>query len=491
VLHTRSVEPVYSVPINFELEVGMNKTIYCRIPFILAVTFAVFLCCNKAYAQIAVSGTEDDSLFVPPLTYEYIPDATYDQIEERLKKIEGVIPLNFNTRVKSFVDYFTVRDREYTKMVLRRSTYYFPIFEPILEKYGLPDELKYLAIVESGLNSTVRSWAAAVGLWQFIYYTGKTYGLHADWYVDERMDPVKSTEAAARYIKSLYSMFGDWELALAAYNCGPGNVRKAIRRSGYKRKFWDVYRYLPRETRGYVPQFVAIAYTFQYQEEHNLMLEDHEYIYPISTDTIMVKNFLNLSTLGEMLDICPEQMEFLNPAIKRKAVPKSSKYFSVRIPADKMSLLTENRISILDSASKTGQKELEYLARNSVGSTYGRDKIVHRVRSGDVLSRIAQTYHVRVSDIKKWNSLSSNTIRVGQKLNIWLVPNSYSEKLALKKPTVKQEMVVDGKRYHIVQPGDTLWDISKAYNDMSIEKLKKLNNLKSNNIKPGQKLVIG
>ena len=456
-----------------------------------AVTFILILWIKIAYAQTFIQDQDTDSLFIPPLTYEYIPDATYDQIEERLKKINSEIPLNFNTRVKSFVDYFTVRNREYTKMVLGRSTYYFPIFEEILAKYNLPDELKYLAIVESGLKSTARSRAAAVGLWQFIYFTGRSYGLHSDWYVDERMDPVKSTEAAARYIKSLYNMFGDWELALAAYNCGPGNVRKAIRRSGYKKKFWDIYRYLPRETRGYLPQFVAITYAFNYQEEHNFILDDSEYIYPMATDTIMVRDFLNLTTLGEMLNVCEEDMEFLNPSIKRKAVPQSSKYFSVRIPYDKMELFNEYRSIILDSASKTGKKELEYLARNSTGSTYGRDKVIHRVRSGDVLGRIAQRYHVRVSDIKKWNSLHSNTIRVGQRLNIWLTPNSYTASVVEKKSTVKQNMVVNGTKYHVVQPGDTLWDISKAYSDMSIEKLKKLNNLKSNSIKPGQKLVVG
>ena len=457
----------------------------------LIIIFGLLFTSNYIGAQTFISDTESDSLFIPPLTYEYIPDATYDEIEKRLKKIESTIPLNFNTRVKSFVDYFTVRDREYTKMVLRRSTYYFPIFEEILAKHQLPDELKYLAIVESGLNSTARSWAAAVGLWQFIYYTGRTYGLHADWYVDERMDPVKATEAAAKYIRSLYNMFGDWELALAAYNCGPGNVRKAIRRSGYKRKFWDIYRYLPRETRGYVPQFVAITYAFNHTEEHNLLLDETEFLHPMATDTIMVRNFCNLSTLGKLIGACEEDIEFLNPSIKRKAVPQSTKYFSIRIPADKMEIFAANRIAILDSASKTGKKELEYLARNTVGSTYGRDKIIHRVRSGDVLGRIAQRYHVRVSDIKKWNNLRSNTIRVGQRLNIWLTPNSYTASTAKKKPTEAQSLVVDGRKYHIVQPGDTLWDISKAYSNMSIEKIKKLNNLRSNKIKPGQKLVIG
>ncbi|MCG8308657.1 MAG: LysM peptidoglycan-binding domain-containing protein [Cytophagales bacterium] len=466
-------------------------TLRCLSRYRLIVTFGLFLSSKFVFAQTFIHDPESDSLFIPPLTYEYIPDATYNQIEKRLKNIEAAIPLNFNERVKSFIDYFTVRDREYTKMVLRRSTYYFPIFEEILAKHNLPDELKYLAIVESGLNSTARSWAAAVGLWQFIYYTGRTYGLHADWYVDERMDPVKSTEAAARYIKSLYNMFGDWELALAAYNCGPGNVRKAIRRSGYKRKFWDIYRYLPRETRGYVPQFVAITYAFNYTEEHNLILDDSEYMYPMATDTIMVKDFLNLSTLGSLIDVCDEEMDFLNPSIKRKAVPQSPKYFSVRIPSDKMGYFNEHRSAILDSASKTGKKELEYLARNTVGSTYGRDKVIHRVRSGDVLGRIAQRYRVRVSDIKKWNNLRSNTIRVGQRLNIWLLPNTYSSTVAQKKPTKTQDLVVDGTKYHIVQPGDTLWDISKAYSNMSIEKLKKLNNLKSNRIKPGQKLVVG
>lgn len=465
----------------------LNKDLYFKIALLLILIFSFY----SSFGQSSQNESNSDSLFISPFEYEYIPDATYDQMEDRLRDIESTIPLNFNTRVKSFIDYFTVRDREYTKMVLSRSTYYFPIFEEILANYDMPDELKYLAIVESGLNSTARSWAAAVGLWQFVYYTGRSYGLHSDWYVDERMDPVKSTEAAARYIKSLYNMFGDWELALAAYNCGPGNVRKAIRRSGYKRKFWDIYRYLPRETRGYVPQFVAITYAFNHTAEHNLELDDSEFLYPLSTDTIMVKNFCNILTIGNMLDICEEDMERLNPSIKRKAVPQSNKYFSVRIPADKMEEFQARRFMILDSASRTGKKELDQLAKNSIGSTYGRDKVIHRVRSGDVLGRIAQRYHVRVSDIKKWNNLRSNTIRVGQKLNIWLVPNSYSASIAQKKPTVKQNLVVDGKKFHVVQPGDTLWDISKAYSNMSIEKLKKLNNLKSNNIKPGQKLVVG
>ncbi len=464
----------------------MNKMLIKKV----CVTFFLVMGLNITFANKLIDNNDSDTLFSASINYEYIPDVTYNQIQRRLEKIDTEIPLNFNTRVKSFIDYFTVRDREYTKMVLRRSTYFFPIIEDILSKYNLPDELKYLAIVESGLKPTARSRAAAVGLWQFVYYTGRTYGLHSDWYVDERMDPVKSTEAAAKYLKSLHKMFGDWELALAAYNCGPGNVRKAIRRSGYKRKFWDIYRYLPRETRGYLPQFVAITYAFNYKEEHNFILDDSEFIRPFLTDTIMVKEYLNLKTLGAMLDICDEDMIYLNPSIKRNAIPQSSKHFSVRIPSDKMVILNEKRKYILDSASKIGRKELESLAKNSVGSTYGRDKVIHKVRSGDVLGKIAQRYHVRVSDIKKWNKLHSNTIRVGQRLNIWLSSNSYPV-TARKQTIVKQNMVIDGTKYHIVQPGDTLWDISRIYSKMSIDDLKKLNNLKSNSIKPGQKLVVG
>lgn len=469
----------------------MNKILDKKICIHIAVLFVLFFSASTVFSQAVDYEDTSDSLFIAPLDYDYTPDVTYDQMEARLRDIEATIPLNFNTRVKSFIDYFTVKDREYTRMVLQRSTYYFPIFEEILAQYDMPDELKYLAVVESGLNSTARSWAAAVGLWQFVYSTGRSYGLHADWYVDERMDPVKSTAAAARYIKSLYKMFGNWELALAAYNCGPGNVRKAIRRSGYKRKFWDIYRYLPRETRGYVPQFVAIAYAFNYAEEHNLMPDDSEFIYPMATDTIMVRNFCNTNTVAALLDICDEDMTRLNPAIKRKAVPQSRKYFSIRIPADKMEQFQANRYMILDSASRSGKKELELLAKNSIGSTYGRDKVIHRVSSGDVLGKIAQRYHVRVSDIKKWNNLHSNTIRIGQRLNIWLKPNSYVASNVQKKSTVKQNLVVDGTRFHVVQPGDTLWDISKTYNNLSIEKIKKMNNLKTNNIKPGQKLVVG
>ncbi len=442
---------------------------------------------------------DNDTLFIPPLTYEHIPDVDYETMEKRLKDLDSRIPMNFNMRVKSFIDYFTLKDREYTKMVMRRSRMYFPVFEQYLKKYDMPEELKYLAIVESGLTATARSRAAAVGLWQFIYYTGKMYDLNSDWFVDDRMDPEKSTDAACRYIKSLYDTFDDWELALAAYNCGPGNVRRAIRRSGYKKKFWDIYQYLPRETRGYVPQFVAVTYAFEYADEHNLVLEDEEYDYPIEYDTIMVKSAVKLSTIADLLNVCHDDMEIINTAIKNQTLPESKKYYTINIPSDTYEYFTQNRSFILDSAAKTGKKELELLAKKT-GSTYGRDKIVHRVRSGDVLGRIAQRYHVRVTDIKRWNNLHSNTIRVGQKLNIWTNHGAYASvaksnnttsTLSVTPAVAKKSIVVNGTKYHIVQPGDTLWDIVKAYDNLTVEKIKTINNLKTNKIKPGQKLVVG
>ena len=459
--------------------------------FLLCTSIMIMASWSEVFAFIDNDDKAPDSLYSPVYDYEHIPDATYAEIEARLKTIEAKIPLNFNTRVKSFVDYFTVRNRDYTKMVLSRSTYYFPIFEDILAQYDMPDELKYLAIVESGLNARAQSWAAAVGLWQFIYFTGRSYGLKVDWYLDERMDAVKSTEAAAKYIKSLYNMFGDWELALAAYNCGPGNVRKAIKRSGNKTKFWDIYNYLPRETRGYVPQFVAITYAFNFAEEHNLILDEYDYLYRMETDTIMVNKFANLNTIAQMLNLCESDLELLNSALKRNAVPETGKYFTINIPSDLMVYFNENRDIILDSASKSGQEQLEQLAKTTPGNIYGKDKIIHTVRSGDVLGKIATTYNVKVTDIKEWNSLYSNTIRIGQKLNIWLSPGAYTASTTQAKPAAKQEVVIDGTKYHVVQPGDTLWQISKTYDNIPIEQIKRLNNLKSNDIKPGQKLVVG
>lgn len=437
----------------------------------------------------------EDKLHYPVYSYEHIPDFNYEEIERRFLELESDIPLTFNTRIKAFIDYFTIKDREYTKMVLGRIHLYFPIFEKYFKEYNIPDEIKYLSIVESGLNPKAISRVGAVGLWQFMPGTARMYGLNIDWYIDERMDPVKSTEAACKYMRSLYDYFNDWELVMAAYNAGPGNVRRAIRRSGNKKKFWEIYRYLPRETRSYVPQFMAFKYVVNYAEDHNFYIEDYKEYLP-ETDTLMVKDFLYMKTFADLTNICTDDLEKMNPMVRRRAFPESGEPYIFYIPSDIKDFVTENRTYIMDSAKNTGKEELEYLARNSVGSTWGRDKIVHTVRSGEVLGLIAEKYKVRVADIRTWNNLSGNLIRVNQRLSIY-VNEQYYNSLKVQRQVVSQSTPVpapastSSSKIHIVQPGDSLWKISRQYEGLTIDKIKQLNNLKSNTIKPGQKLIVG
>lgn len=426
--------------------------------------------------------------------YDYIPDVTYEEMEDRMSCIQNSIPLEFNERVQSFIDYFTVRDRQYTKEVIERQKLYFPIFEEVLAKYNMPDELKYLSIIESGLNPNAVSRVGAGGLWQFMPSTGRAYGLKQSWYIDERMDPWKSTDAACKYLKQLYGMFNDWELALAAYNTGPGNVRKAIRRSGYKDSFWEVYRYLPRETRSYVPQFVAMIYTLNYANEHYFDLEQLDIKHPMEYDTLHVTNYMHMKTLAEQINLCIEDLVLLNPQVIRGATPVGTVKYPIRIPLDQIDSVRKNRVALLDSAGKVGKKELEAMAKNTPGSVYGRTRQIHRVRSGEVLGTIAEKYHVRVSDIRKWNNIKGNMIYSGQRLNIWVLPHFMAQAKttsAIPKPKPKPEPIVaPNGTYYIVQSGDSLWSIANQYKNVSIEQLKKLNNLQSSRIDPGQRLLI-
>ena len=436
--------------------------------------------------------TADFVYFALPSQMEYVPGEDSPELyADRLSCLERNMPLTYNERVHAFINYFTVKDREYTRMMMRRKNLYFPIFEKYLAKYKLPDELKYLSIIESGLNPRAISRVRAVGLWQFMSATGKYYGLNNDWYIDERMDPEKATESACRYLKDLYNMFHDWELALAAYNTGPGNVKRAIRRSGYKRSFWEIYPYLPRETRSYVPQFVAITYTMNYLDEHNFFDEGEEMLPQF--DTLQVSNFLHFETFAKLTGACLEDLQRLNPSIQRNAIPETKKTYTFYIPQATKDVLSLYRVAILDSASKIGRKELEVLAQNSEGSTYGRDRIVYKVKSGDVLGSIAIRYGVRVNDLRKWNNLRGNTIRVGQRLSIWQrnAPSRSNTVLASNKTTRQSSPMPITSKTYVVQPGDTLWDISKKFEGLTIEKIKTLNNLNNAKIQPGQKLIIG
>jgi membrane-bound lytic murein transglycosylase D len=433
--------------------------------------------------------TADFVYFALPSELEYIPGDDDPQLySDRLACIESTMPMIYNERVHAFINYFTVKDREYTRMMMRRKNLYFPIFEKYLAKYKLPDELKYLSIIESGLNPRAVSRVRAVGLWQFMSATGKYYGLNNDWYIDDRMDPEKATESACRYLRDLYNMFHDWELALAAYNTGPGNLKRAIRKSGYKKTFWEIYPNLPRETRSYVPQFVAMTYTMNYLDKHNFFDEGEEML--PQYDTLHVSKFLHFETFANLTGACMEDLQRLNPSIQRNAIPDSRKNYVFYVAKGTKDLLSLNRLAILDSASKVGRKELEVLAQNTEGSTYGRERVAYKVKSGDVLGSIAIRYGVSVNDLRKWNNLRGNTIRVGQRLNIWQKQSTRATSV-LASNTKTQPSRVPGSKTYIVQPGDTLWDISKKFNGLTIEKIKSLNKLNNAKIQPGQTLIIG
>lgn len=436
--------------------------------------------------------TADFVYYALPPQLEYVPgDDDPAVLRERLSCIQKTIPLRYNDKIHAFINYFTVKDREYTRMMMRRKNLYFPLFEKYLAKYGLPDELKYLSIIESGLNPRAVSRARAVGLWQFMSATGRYYGVPNNWFIDERMDPEKSTDAACRYLRDLYNMFHDWELALAAYNTGPGNIKRAIRRSGYKRSFWEIYPKVHRETRAYVPQFVAIVYTMNYLDQHNFLDEGSEMTLP--ADTIHVKKFLHFETFANLSGVCLEDLQKLNPSVTRNAIPDNSKTFVLHVPSYARERFDANRVAIIDSASKVGKKELEALAKNSEGSVVGRDRIVYKVRSGDVLGSIAIRHGVKVADLKKWNNLRSNMIRSGQRLNIWLRPDARTTAVASSKPksTSTAPAKVPPSKTYVVQEGDTLWDIARKFEGLTVEKIKSLNNMSNSKISAGQRLIIG
>ena len=429
------------------------------------------------------------SIFVPLEDLEYIPaDESPELIADRLSCLQQRVPLTYNDKTHAFINYFVVKDREYTKMVMRRKDLYFPLFEKYFEKYNLPDELKYLSVIESGLNPKAVSRARAVGLWQFMSGTGKYLNLKSDWYLDDRMDPEKSTEAACKYLSQLYSMFHNWELALAAYNSGPGTVRKAIRRSGYKKSFWEVYPFLPRETRAYVPQYVAIIYAMNYAAEHNIVEPAREEL--LTNDTLQIKKFLHFETFANLTGTCVEDLQKLNPSVLRNVIPETGKTYTIKIPLHAKLNLEMNRLSILDSASKVGRKDIEVIAQKATGNIYGRESVSYTVKSGDVIGLIAERHHVRVDDIKSWNNLRSNTIYTGQRLKIWVLATSATATPKTPKPTSEIVTSAQGKVY-TVQPGDSLWDIAKKFQGLTIEKIKTLNNLKTTKLQPGQKLIVG
>lgn len=342
-----------------------------------------------------------------------VPDEVFIQ---RLSDLNSFIPLPFNNVIKNYCILYAEKARGRLSSVLGNCEYYWPLFDEILSHYGIPLELKALVIVESMLNPTATSRVGAKGLWQFMFSTAKGYGMRIDSFTDERMDPVKSTIGAARYLKNAYSIYGDWSLAIASYNCGAGNVNKAIRRSGGKRDFWQIYDFLPRETRGYVPAFVGALYATHYYREHGIVPQPSALAVPV--DTFVIRRNVHFAQIQGVAGVPVDMLEKLNPQYMHKIVPGDKYPCSVRVPMKYSnaiidagdSLYTYRRSEFLDPV------QIKKIEDGAVGSG---NRIIYKVKSGDVLGRIASRYGCTVAQIKKWNGLSSNTIRIGQKLIIY------------------------------------------------------------------------
>jgi membrane-bound lytic murein transglycosylase D len=340
-----------------------------------------------------------------------------DVLKERLKHLDNTTPffIEYNPILENVINSYLKYRKKYYPRLMSKAEYYFPMFEKYLDQFDIPLEMKYLAIVESTLNPKARSRVGASGLWQFMYLTGKQYKLNVSSYVDERQDPIKATVAACKYLSDLYTIFGDWDLALAAYNSGPGNVSKAIKRSGGYRNYWNLRQYLPRETAGYVPAFYATMYIFKYAKEHGLAPENPP-IYHFATDTIQVKRTISFDQIFLKTGIDTEMLQFLNPAYKLDIIPYvKGKNYSVTLPrnATVKFLSKEKEIyALADSDDAKREKPLpKYLELNR--------RIRYKVRSGDYLGRIAKKFGVRVSQIKKWNRLRNNNLKIGQRLTVY------------------------------------------------------------------------
>jgi membrane-bound lytic murein transglycosylase D len=338
-------------------------------------------------------------------------------IKKRLASIPTVIPMTYNEIVRKFIDVYSDTKRKQMEVMLGLSEYYFPYFENALEKYGLPLELKYLPVVESALNPCAVSRAGASGLWQFMYGTGRIYGLDINTLVDERRDPFKSSDAAVRYLKDLYGIFGDWQLAIAAYNCGPGNVNKAIRRSGGKHNYWDIYYYLPRETRGYVPLFIAANYVMRNHKEHKICPVQMNFA--TLTDTIQLNRKIHFDQVCAVIGIPKDELKSMNPQYRMDIIPGSPETpYSLCLPSS----YTLSFIDNIDSIPRYHADEL--LMANTITEPTAipapvRDYRMYKVRRGDTLSTIADRHHVTVTKLKRWNGMHTSRIRPGQRLKIF------------------------------------------------------------------------
>ncbi|KIX20541.1 murein transglycosylase [Flavobacterium sp. 316] len=413
-------------------------------------------------------------------------DLSSELLKERLKILDSKSPFNieYNPALENVIKSFLKRRKGMYERLMAISEYYFPMFEEHLAKYDVPLEIKYLAIVESALNPKARSRVGATGLWQFMYPTGKQFNLEVNSYVDERYDPLKATEAACQYLSSLYKIFGDWSMVLASYNAGPGNVSKAIRRSGGSQNYWNIRKNLPKETANYVPAFLATMYIYEFHKEHKFEPKKAALTY-FETDTIVIKKKMSFQQVSELLDVPVEQIEFLNPIYKLNVIPfQEDKKHYLRLPKDKIGLFVSNEDKVyayLDHLDTFKEKTLFQSESNDEAIT--RQVKYHKIRSGESLGIIAQKYKVSVADLKRWNKIRGNFIHAGKSLKIYSNQKvSFSSNKKSSNNSVNQ--------VYMVKKGDSLYSIAKKFPGISADDIKKWNDIRGNNIKPGMKLNI-
>jgi membrane-bound lytic murein transglycosylase D len=429
-----------------------------------------------------------------------------DLLKARLQEMDEKSPfhIEYNQGLENIIKSFLKNRKRSFERLMAVSEFYFPLFEEAFDKQNVPLEIKYLAVVESALNPKAVSRVGATGLWQFMYQTGKQYGLKIDSYVDERSDPLKASEAAAQYMKNMYAIFGDWDLVLASYNSGPGNVAKAIRRSGGQQNYWNIRKNLPKETQGYLPAFLATMYIYEYHKEHGIKPERAP-IKQFATDTVMIKRQMSFKQISELIDIPVAQLQILNPSYKLNIVPayKDQTHF-LRLPQEKMAVFTSNESKIyayVDREANIRERPFQIVRpivpQDSVNTfqRLAQAKVrYYRVKRGDNLSTIAQKYDVAVDDLKKWNNIRGNKVAFGKNLKINGVEvdekSSAVAKVEFdKKGIQKDSLASPTNSFYVVQKGDNLSNIAKKFN-VTVADIQDWNKLKTKSLQLGTSLQV-
>ena len=437
-----------------------------------------------------------------PNTIPRYPDAVY---QFRIKNLALDIPIDFNYRIPAYIDLYGRRRRDISERALALSQTYFPLFERVFKEKGIPETLKYLAVIESALNPNAVSVAGASGLWQFMDFTGKDYGLENDFFVDERRDPEKATYAAAAYLGDLYKQYHDWMMVLAAYNCGPGNVNRAIRLSGGGTNYWAIYEHLPKETRGYVPSFIAVAYIMNHIDEHNLKARTSAPL-PTNLGSLEVHGPLSFKVISEQTGASERVIKDLNPIFKENFIPRNSRTYALKLPAEAYHTFVNKRETIYaQGVQHNSQQEIinKVLAgRAGAGVSlqdyegYGIAGLQYSVRAGDKLSNIANSYDCTIDQLKKWNSLQSTVVKEGQTLVVYLPQSQKDNYVSINANGANKGLPVGSNKlsgdytYHTVKPGESIHTISRKYT-MSVETIKRLNNIRGEErVRPGMVLKL-